>query len=545
VRGYAIARPTDAAACLTPLQDGYFFDAVESDGKLKFIKRGAAPSLTVTKDQLGAYESTSQRPDPLEIGDAPPEDLPLLVEVSYIDEGLSYDRGLQPSRRIASNGISLPVPSRTKRPVDLPVVFLPAEAKAIADTTLVSDWYSRQNYKFSLAREYLALDPSDVIEVTKDGVNYPMRVTQTDIGANGLIQVQALADEPHVYAPNVVGINATARGDYGDSGIPTSVDTQPISPSMLELFDTPALNDNDARSAGFYMVGGPTLPDRAWNGEWVLRSIDGGASFEPFDSIESSAAIGFATTVLPVPSAWATWDTTSSVTVSMITGADQLVSASNELAVLNGANLALLGGELVQFATVVANTDGSYTLGGGMTRARRGTDPWLATHAVGELFVLLDTSLVVSIAEDTGSIGLLRQYQGATFGDIGPTAGPTAFAEQGNRLKPYAVGHITGTRDGSGNLTLNWIRRTRSGGDNSWQDGVVDVPLGEASESYSVDIVDGSGVVKRTLSATTPTASYTAAQQTTDFGSAQSAVNVRIYQISSLVGRGFAASATV
>jgi hypothetical protein len=46
-------------------------------------------------------------------------------------------------------------------------------------------------------------------------------------------------------------------------------------------------------------------------------------------------------------------------------------------------------------------------------------------------------------------------------------------------------------------------------------------------------------------SITSPTASYSAADQTTDFGSAQSSIDVKIYQISAVVGRGYAVEATV
>ena len=69
----------------------------------------------------------------------------------------------------------------------------------------------------------------------------------------------------------------------------------------------------------------------------------------------------------------------------------------------------------------------------------------------------------------------------------------------------------------------------------------VDVPIGEASESYEVEIYDGSGyaTVKRTLTASTPAAAYTSAQQVTDFGANQATLYVRVYQISATVGRGY------
>jgi hypothetical protein len=44
--------------------------------------------------------------------------------------------------------------------------------------------------------------------------------------------------------------------------------------------------------------------------------------------------------------------------------------------------------------------------------------------------------------------------------------------------------------------------------------------------------------VVRTVAAASPTVTYTAAQQTADFGSVQSAIAVRVYQLSATVGRG-------
>jgi hypothetical protein len=85
------------------------------------------------------------------------------------------------------------------------------------------------------------------------------------------------------------------------------------------------------------------------------------------------------------------------------------------------------------------------------------------------------------------------------------------------------------------------VRRTRLGGD-SWE--TPEVPLGEDTESYEVDILDGASV-KRTLTASTPGAIYSAAAQAADFGSPQPAYSLRVYQLSSSYGRGTPRSATV
>ena len=57
-----------------------------------------------------------------------------------------------------------------------------------------------------------------------------------------------------------------------------------------------------------------------------------------------------------------------------------------------------------------------------------------------------------------------------------------------------------------------------------------------ARRRYEVDILDG-GIVKRTLVASTPAVTYSAADQTADFGAPQAAIDLRVYQLSAVFGR--------
>ncbi|MDD3181307.1 MAG: hypothetical protein PHD48_00650 [Alphaproteobacteria bacterium] len=85
------------------------------------------------------------------------------------------------------------------------------------------------------------------------------------------------------------------------------------------------------------------------------------------------------------------------------------------------------------------------------------------------------------------------------------------------------------------------MRRPRWHGE--WLDN-IDVPQFEDAEAYEIDILNGSAVM-RTITATTTTASYTAVDQVTDFGAAQSVLSIAVYQINSTIGRGYAGKATV
>ena len=159
----------------------------------------------------------------------------------------------------------------------------------------------------------------------------------------------------------------------------------------------------------------------------------------------------------------------------------------------------------------------------------------------GARFVLLDGA-VTAVDMAPGEIGLAYTWRcGPANRDLGnPSYVETTHAFTGEGLKPLSPAHVRGARS-AGDLSLSWVRRTRIGGD-SWD--AVEVPLAEESERYEVDILDGS-TVRRTLAITAPTATYTAADQTTDFGALQPSISLRVYQLSTVFGRGTPAAATL
>ena len=55
----------------------------------------------------------------------------------------------------------------------------------------------------------------------------------------------------------------------------------------------------------------------------------------------------------------------------------------------------------------------------------------------------------------------------------------------------------------------------------------------------------GYTTLKRTLTASTPTVTYTNANQVTDFGSGQTVLYLKIYQLSAIVGRGYSLTVSV
>jgi len=117
------------------------------------------------------------------------------------------------------------------------------------------------------------------------------------------------------------------------------------------------------------------------------------------------------------------------------------------------------------------------------------------------------------------------------------------FANVGKEC--YSPVHVIGVQSNSaGNCVLRWVRRTRAGGE--WRDR-VDASLAETSEAYELEILDEAGDVVRTITGlTTTTYTYLIADQNTDFPlGIPTTINVKVYQISSIVGRGYPGIGTI
>lgn len=242
----------------------------------------------------------------------------------------------------------------------------------------------------------------------------------------------------------------------------------------------------------------------------------------------------------PALRSWMVFDDIHSVDVLMISG-EPPTSAVDDLEVMNGANVALLGQEIIQWRDATDLGDNRYRLSR-LLRGRLGTELYMNSHTSGDVFIILDADSVRRVIQTETDLNVLRHFKIVGKGLPGFSAPVTPVINTGMSQKPWQSVNVLGTRDGSNNLTITWVPRTRV--NIEWLD-LVDAPIGEAEERYEIDVLGSSGTVVRTLTATTPTVDYSAADQTTDFGSAQAVIPVIIYKMSNVVGRGHPARALV
>ena len=202
--------------------------------------------------------------------------------------------------------------------------------------------------------------------------------------------------------------------------------------------------------------------------------------------------------------------------------------------------------EIVQAGAAELIAPGRYRLTR-LLRGQRGTEHAMGNPApAGARVVVLDNALAsLPIAE--ADLGLPWNWR------VGPAARAVSdasyaalgFTPTGRGLVPFAPVHVEQpwrTARSPGDLTIRWTRQSRVPVADAWEQ--VEVPLAEDLESYDVQILDGA-VIKRTLTSTTTSVLYAAAQQTADwgapFGPGQT-LSLRIFQLSNRLGRGTPAS---
>lgn len=148
-----------------------------------------------------------------------------------------------------------------------------------------------------------------------------------------------------------------------------------------------------------------------------------------------------------------------------------------------GANRALIGQELVQFAEATALGNRRWRLRG-LLRGRGGTEWAIDGHAPGEAFVAIDDSLVALDAAVLGDPGFV-QVAALGLADTEPVRSPILSPR--SSLLPLSPVHERSVLRADGGLVLTWVRRAR--GAWSWPDG-VDAPLVEQAEAYIVALGD-------------------------------------------------------
>lgn len=531
VQGYPIGRQVTGGNALRPLADVFFFKGFPSDWQIKFDHLGGSSVFAITENDLGAVVGMGAKaPTKLVETFIQEQELPWMLNVVHFDRERDYNQGTQTVKRTNEA-----TESREIFTFELPIAMTATEAKQVAEKWLYRLWTEKTGLECNVPYKWLRIDPVDVGTITKGSKVYTCRLVTSRFGANMVVGLELVQED-------IETLTSGASG-FGGDGTP---EQDVFVPGYTELvvMDTTLIRDVDATNGQ-----GPVLYlaaygyKDAWRGAVAFKSTDGTEYFD-ISVLTSAPTWGRLTTALTATPGWGAWDRFRTFTVRM--GNGTLSSATESQLLNNSTNAALVKSgdnwELLQFADVTDNGDGTYTCET-LIRGRRGTNTFQA-HEVGDLFILLDEDTLRRYVGENDNIGNIQYYKGVSIGSIIEQVPAITETLTANSLKPWSPADVRGSRDGSNNLTITWERRTRYSG--PLLDGLDTVPLNEESEAYEVDILDTNGDVVRTIdSLSSETATYSAANQTSDGFTPGDSIDVIVYQLSSLVGRGFGAEATI
>ncbi|MBK5932469.1 putative tail protein [Rhodovulum imhoffii] len=514
VEGYAIGALESPRASITTLSHHFGFDAVETEGVIRFVMRGRAAVASVSPDDLVA----AREGEVLELTRGQETELPqaLKWKVARADE--DYEAAQVEARRIT-------VDTKRIASESFPMAVPPEEAERRCRRALMEAWTGRETAAFRLPPSRLALDPADVVTLAHDGQHTPLRlVSIADAEARGIEAVRQ-DREAHDLPPG--------------SPRPSSLSKTVVfgAPEVL-LMNLPQLTEDQPQHRP--LIAAHAVP---WPGEMAVFRSPSTDGFELLTTFGGRARMG---TLVSDFYAGPTsrFDLGNVLNVDLLTGTLESVT---DLTLFGGANALAIESasgvwEIVQAGAAELIGPGRYRLTR-LLRGQRGTEGAMGNPTLaGAQVVVLDDSLA-SLPSAEADLGIPWNWR------VGPASRSVsdetyvaqAFAPAGIGLRPFSVAHVAQpwrTPHSPGDFTIRWTRRSRALAADSW--GAVEVPLAEESETYEVEILDGAAV-KRPLSTATTSAIYTAAQQTADWGAllhAGDTLDIRIFQLSALVGRG-------
>lgn len=204
VDGYTIAAQTSIKDAIQKLMPAYYFDAVESQGVLKFVARGASMIVEIPDNDLGAYESGSENPmNLLTTTRIMDEELPETYTVNYLLAATNYQPANQYARRLVGH-------SGNESSTTFPMVFTDTKGAEVANVILYDQWVSRVSFAFTLPLKYAYLEPTDIIGIS----GFVMRITKMT-QKSGYFECEAVRDTHDHYTPTVVVTETPPIGTGG------------------------------------------------------------------------------------------------------------------------------------------------------------------------------------------------------------------------------------------------------------------------------------------------------------------------------------------
>gem|GEM_PF-776891 len=505
--GFAVDKQSSFLKLVDPLSSLYSFNIAFTSGRIRLTHRLNKPILTITPDECIIDKSVDAIA--LEIVDS--LSLPKTLTLNLTDS--TYD-----FRQMSVLAQVPVVVSKHESVADIAVLTFRSYAKQLAEIWLNDLWTGRSYFKFNLSKKYLSLEVGDNIILERNDMSHLIMIT--NIVDTHYRSIEARSLSPDIY-------------NYRESDISVPVVSSPKlpGPGHFVVLDLALARQSPLCLQYLAVYADP------WPTSFALY-LQNGQSFTFNQTISKPSNIGTTQNIFTSGPT----DIFDMHSVLIVTCPFALSSVSI-LDVFNGKNYAAVLGddqqwEIIAFCQATLIAPSTYKLSQ-FLRGLGGQD-YLAQRTVqsGATFVLLDDT-IISLASGTSMLGITQTWRlgpsSRNYGDdtyLEFEATPTSLA-----LKPYPPRHLSALKNNN-DIIINFMRSGRIDAD-GWEP--IDIPLGEDSLLFELDVMRD-GKVVRTLTSSSQQIIYASFDQISDFGSLVSSLSIQIYQISSIVGRGFPAT---
>lgn len=492
--GYA-AGGDSVRGALEALSDVVPLSLAEVDGRLRI---GTAAGVPVELKEEDAGARSTSGGGRTEIMRRAAGSVPGEVSIAFYDSARDYQTGLQ---RASSEPSSLRSDRRT-----LPAVMSADAAKAFAEYRLAWLRAGRATAKVHLPPRLSGIRPGALIRL--EGQAGVWKVERWTLGASGLATLELV---------RVPG-SGFASAPGANPGRPIGHPDIPHGPTTIHLLDLPLYEDQPSNKAKLFVAAAGAMA--GWRRAEMMTSYDGGASWSAAGATAAPAVIGTTLGVLGAGGS-TLLDLRNEVEIELLNDA-MWIEARSDAALVGGANLAVIGDELVQFGKAAALGGRRFRLSR-LLRGRRGTEWATRTHAAGEPFVLVETAAILAIEPPAAVLGGEARLLASGLGD-GEEGVVATQTIAGETLRPPSPVHLKAERQPNGDIFVSWVRRSRNGW--AWLSG-SDTPLGEEAEAYRLTL-SGAGY-QRTLTLSAPAFTYTAEAQAVD--GLQGVLSIEVLQL--------------
>jgi hypothetical protein len=449
IGGYA-AYGQSIRAAIQPLVDCYAVELFDDGSNLR-------PPSTVDPQLVGGEDfgnSAGYEPAPrIEREQAPARTLPGTLRLGYYDPERDYQAG---EARASASEQQL-----NEERSELPGAVTAADAKSLSQQMLAREWARRDRLTLRLSPRFLGLEPGARLQLPLNPSIWSVERCTID----GFV-VAAELRPAWIASPPMLAEAGRIRANI-------DVEAGPLSLALLDVRDVLS-QDSDA----------PTLLLAASTatGVWKRRSVE--ISFAGQSIITSTArrksVLGRALTVLPRSEPYLI-DNVSTVDVELV-DPDQWLTSCDDDALAAGANVAVIGSELIQFGDAAPLGQGQFRLSR-LLRGQGGTERACSNHAVDEVFCVIERGAVQPLPMPSWSVGALVTASAQNS----PAASTIISAET---QRPPAPVNLAATIQPTGDLFVSWTRRSRAGW--AWID-EIDAPLAERVEQYRIAITGSAG----------------------------------------------------